>query len=767
MESKLNNEYKEPSVMSKDPEERILARRMRIQKRLEKIKKQDNKEDKELDAKTETEKQIDASAELMQKLVDEGDEVISNVRIANEARELHRQEQDFAIRKILLEKLESELADSLDKYDEINSKWSELLDSKDPLDIYDGIQSQNNKCQQVLAQKDVIIVELKNALENADIKFSDDLKNQDEDIDILIDRIDTQINIICKAYRRELVLIEDALKNERSKILEDVTKKWDALYKERQDNEIRGVERRREIMREYENEMNRVLIEHQEQYRAQKIWLETECQKLQQDVENMKALCMINLEKLNYSYTVLKKRQDENAIIKNQQKRRINKLQDIITELKKNYAELENSTRLKIEKLQDQIIKTQKSIEELQSKSNHFTHVNDRQFMQIWEMNTRNADKLLDQIFKVDKIVYEQMLGLEWEPPEESLLKKEDLPSYQEAMRIINKSNNEQDSMIKLCQLKKKDTSPERVNLERKLLNYIMKMISDQTGFLIEDKVHELLKIHTQKAQIVIKLDHVFQALNITSEEQIHLLINFFLPYSYCSICSEDKTTESSDELNKNLLIEESVDKINLDDTTSIMDEKTLRLKEQILKLISSDVKNDDNQDAGRDELEDMESKHLSDVTSVGKKSESEEMKLTCDKGHLLEIKSKNVIKALREFVEKYSRVTTRGLSDSKQEKVIPDNKIVLSRSISEKDIIEYWRRYRDIFSTDKEKLWDALMIGLQKYHDILKDRHKLMGEIEGIQRQNSELRRLLESCKVKPDTGLMQRKTKSANRFN
>lgn len=40
----------------------------------------------------------------------------------------------------------------------------------------------------------------------------------------------------------------------------------------------------------------------------------------------------------------------------------------------------------------------------------------------------------------MDKILYEQMLGLEWEPPEESLLKKEDLPSYQEAMRIINQS---------------------------------------------------------------------------------------------------------------------------------------------------------------------------------------------------------------------------------------------------------------------------------------------------------------------------------------
>lgn len=82
------------------------------------------------------------------------------------------------------------------------------------------------------------------------------------------------------------------------------------------------------------------------------------------------------------------------------------RLQDIVAELKKNYAELENSTRLKIEKLQDQIIKTQKSIEELQSKSNHFTYVNDRQFMQIWEMNTRNADKLLDQVILILYILY-------------------------------------------------------------------------------------------------------------------------------------------------------------------------------------------------------------------------------------------------------------------------------------------------------------------------------------------------------------------------
>lgn len=119
--------------------------------------------------------------------------------------------------------------------------------------------------------------------------------------------------------------------------MKNITKKWDELYNERQSNEMSGVERRREIMREYENEMNRVLIEHQEKYRAQKIWLETECEKLQQEVENMKALCMINIEKLDYSYAVLKRREDENKIVKNQQKRRINKYALFIMPFRINY----------------------------------------------------------------------------------------------------------------------------------------------------------------------------------------------------------------------------------------------------------------------------------------------------------------------------------------------------------------------------------------------------------------------------------------------
>lgn len=80
--------------------------------------------------------------------------------------------------------------------------------------------------------------------------------------------------------------------------------------------------------------------------------------------------------------------------------------------------------------------------------------------MQIWDMNIKNANELLDkvrilhffdntgidnvifQILTADKIIYEQALGMQWNPPQKILLKKEDLPSYKDIMDKIEKGIN-------------------------------------------------------------------------------------------------------------------------------------------------------------------------------------------------------------------------------------------------------------------------------------------------------------------------------------
>lgn len=133
------------------------------------------------------------------------------------------------------------------------------------------------------------------------------------------------MNAMAKAYRRELSLINDAIETERKVLLKRVAEKWEASYKKLQQDSAAELDRRKEIMRDYEESMKKVIIEHQEEYRAQKINFELEIQKLRQEVQNTRALCFMNIEKLDYSYAVLKQREDENIIVKNQQKKRINK----------------------------------------------------------------------------------------------------------------------------------------------------------------------------------------------------------------------------------------------------------------------------------------------------------------------------------------------------------------------------------------------------------------------------------------------------------
>lgn len=66
--------------------------------------------------------------------------------------------------------------------------------------------------------------------------------------------------------------------------------------------------------------------------------------------------------------------------------------------MKKDYAELEENTRIEIERLTDQVVKARKNILDLIEKSNHFTNVNDKKYMQIWDMNVKNANELLDKV---------------------------------------------------------------------------------------------------------------------------------------------------------------------------------------------------------------------------------------------------------------------------------------------------------------------------------------------------------------------------------
>lgn len=281
--------------------------------------------------------------------------------------------------------------------------------------------------------------------------------------------------------------------------------------------------------------------------------------------------------------------------------------------------------------------------------------------------------------------------------------------------------------------------------------------------------------------------------MNIHCENQVYLLLHYFLPYSYCPTCktNENEITSTSEESANKISEKETVDNASCPCDIKDLDEPTGRLLKEIMKHISPEPQTEIQNDNVKIEVTNKSSCiaeegliNDGEFSTVAKIDQSErkvifnkffirqplvfhwlfcffnipgtdveKQNFTCSKGHLLEIESTNVIKALREFVKNHNEVNDDDSLMDLQSNKQYHNKITLSRSISEKDMIEYWQRYRDIFSPEKEKLWDALMIGLNKYHEILKERQKLIQDSESLRQQNSELRRLLETCKVKVST--------------
>lgn len=74
------------------------------------------------------------------------------------------------------------------------------------------------------------------------------------------------------------------------------------------------------------------------------------------------------------------------------------RLQDVINNLRKTYTALEESTRAEIQKITNQILKSHTAIIDLEEKSNHLTVVNDKKYMQIWDMNIETANELVDKV---------------------------------------------------------------------------------------------------------------------------------------------------------------------------------------------------------------------------------------------------------------------------------------------------------------------------------------------------------------------------------
>uniref|UniRef100_A0A8D0X2R3 Dynein regulatory complex protein 1 n=1 Tax=Sus scrofa TaxID=9823 RepID=A0A8D0X2R3_PIG len=610
-------------------------------------------------------KQKEESRLKLAKLLLCGTELVTNIQVAADIREIHRRVEEEEIKRQRLEKLENEVKTSQDKFDEITVKWEEGKQKRIPQELWEILNTQQVHCAGLIEDKNKLISELQQELKMKDDQYVKDLKKQADDICLLLERMEEQVKNVMKTFRQELHHIE-VTACERAALCP-----WKLEYLM---SRIKKVE-------DYEQQLNRQRIWDCEEYNVIKIKLEQDVQILEQQLQQMKATYQLNQEKLEYNFQVLKKRDEESTVIKSQQKRKINRLHDVLNNLRSKYNKQIKQFQEENQSLTSDYKRLVLQFKEMQKAMRHFALIDDKQFREIWLMNEEEAKELISRALDVDRIIHTHHLGLPWTAPDFWFLKNVGPISQQQhksATQILEEvlmraeeegaeeAASETESYLEL---------PKQVSA--KTTRRILMLLCDETGFLIESKLLSLLLPLEKNECYLLRLDALFSALGIEIEDDLYKLVHFFLKY----------------QAHHSPPIQEQTSLVSALEPEELLD-------------------------------------HGGGEGSLG---EGEPPEKEPPRSPVL-IHPNDVLKILEAFV--------MGLRKPRDFRA-PAKLLKGVRDASEDS--EYWRALTTVIPAATLSLWDVLYTALEKYHLVLTQRAELLIENRSLEQQNTELQQLLQ----------------------
>eukprot|EP00294_Goniomonas_avonlea_P013306 CAMPEP_0114553860 /NCGR_PEP_ID=MMETSP0114-20121206/7893_1 /TAXON_ID=31324 /ORGANISM="Goniomonas sp, Strain m" /LENGTH=673 /DNA_ID=CAMNT_0001738851 /DNA_START=30 /DNA_END=2051 /DNA_ORIENTATION=+ len=521
-------ENMEPSTDSTDKEERIRARKDRIGARI--AAKEAGELDPSLAAKKKDvdsrdirkgKQQIVESRQRLEKVKSEGIEIVTDVRVKGDERENNRRIAAESHRQERRQKLLFEAENSSRRNAAIAMKWMSLFDMEVPLDLLRAMEAQKEGCDKIIAQKDELIREFQMELKSKDEEYVKALKKDAHDVDHLLGNMTEQFYDLHHAYEQELEDIEAKFREERKNLLEQNKAEIENLLEKRRNMEQAHMEARQRRVEEDQVRLERLRLHDAEDYTNLKIRLETEIQKLEQQLEEMRSTYQLNTEKLEYNFRVLTERDYENQNTINQQKRKLGRLHDVLSSLTARYWKKEKDYKQENMDLTDEYRRITEQFKDLQLKYKHFENTDRKRFEEVWRMKEQQVKELLSTLLKADKLVHEQQLGLSWFPPSQDALNTAFDEARTRAMQQGKKKAQQErteDSKLKAADL-----------VGQPHVHAMLRLLTDEAGFLVESKVRKALDSVDKEDGDLMRIDAILKALGVESEEGVAKLMNYFV----------------------------------------------------------------------------------------------------------------------------------------------------------------------------------------------------------------------------------------------
>ncbi|XP_075940146.1 dynein regulatory complex protein 1 [Anarhichas minor] len=461
--------------------------------------------------------------------------LVTNIQVAADAKESMRRTELEEARRIRLERLENEVKSSQEIFQEITRGWSIAKQKVIPQDLQEALNNQQQLCAAIIEDNKKLIKDLQQEMKVGDDRFVKDLRKQEEELDLMIEMMKNQIKTLTKAYREELAQISRVYQLESEVLLTKDKTEWEQRIMELCDEELgRSMEWKKKV----------------EEYDAK--------------VQNH------TLETI-----------DNNGYF--QQKRNMRLDIEIRNLRTKSSSENKQFTK-KSQRLPEEYKHKIQQYEQIQKNIKHFADADARQFEEMWLMIDAEVKQLVERVLVIDSLICKEHLGLAWErtPLEFMELsgpiqpqKQARMPARQAVSQLFHAGQNLQCSqrMMDLSVGPRPETDTESMDEEMykegktvqsesgaeveegkqslETLKKVMELLCDEAGFLMEDKLLNLLAPLEKEEQTVVKLGSLLCSFGM-EEEDVPKLAEFLLKYKHQQRDeTEDVCVESGESSNK------------------------------------------------------------------------------------------------------------------------------------------------------------------------------------------------------------------------
>jgi len=348
------------------------------------------------------------------------------------------------------------------------------------------------------------------------------LKDQGEDVELTIHNMRQQFYQLRDMYLGELNEVEGKYDQDRGDLLRNNKGEIDKKSNRHAELEKKIVEDREATEKRNMDEIEKLRIDYAKSYADKKISMETEIQNLEKCLEDMKALYLLNTEKLDYNFKVLKEKDEENTILTNILKNKKRNYSNRLTKARNDYKEIDRKFKHENKSLTEEYKRITRQFKELQNKFKHFEKADKDRYEEIKKMNEAEIHELKEKIVKCDKTVHIQQLGMQWTPP--SLLEQ-----------VVE--SREENSLSGSIKKETKITEDFQFSIPPIDMEIITEILLMETDFLLDEKTRERIRelqiyeddpedVQGEKAEIArrIKIETLKKTLELESLEQMNSL---------------------------------------------------------------------------------------------------------------------------------------------------------------------------------------------------------------------------------------------------